>query len=87
MRWLRERPESYSELAEVDWKGRWKKPAGAGVNASESEQPSKGRNGRLFDDEDDDDDEESEESEVEAEAGVQQAGRAPVPKAQAGRAR
>lgn len=63
MRWLRERPESHSELAEVDWKGRWKKSSGTGKNASESDQPSKGRNGRLFDDEDDEDDEESEESE------------------------
>lgn len=64
MRWLRERPESHSELAQVDWKGRWKKTSGS-KNASESDQPAKSRNGRLFDDEDEDDDDESEESEEE----------------------
>lgn len=71
MRWLRERPERYEELEQVDWKGRWKDgPGAAGVGEADTPQP-KGRNGRLFDD--DDDDEEVQESEEEEEDAPPQA--------------
>jgi casein kinase II subunit beta len=62
MRWLRERPERYDELDDVDWKGRWKKGKGA-VGEDEEGIKAEGRNGRLFDDDDDDDEEEEEEEE------------------------
>lgn len=68
MRWLRERPERYDELQQVDWKGRWKDgsgPQGAGEGETA---PKEARNGRLFDDEDDEDGEEEEEEEEDAAA-------------------
>lgn len=64
MRWLRERPEKYDELDEVDWKGRWKKGKGTDAGDGDAEGiRSEGRNGRLFDDDDDDEEEEDEEEE------------------------
>ncbi|BEI80516.1 hypothetical protein CcaverHIS002_0110450 [Cutaneotrichosporon cavernicola] len=62
MRWLRERPERYDELEDVDWKGRWKKGKGTAADDEEG-MKAEGRNGRLFDDDDDEDDEEEEEEE------------------------
>lgn len=67
MRWLRERPERYEELDDVDWKGRWKKGKGSAAAEDEAEGiKTEGRNGRLFDDETDDDEEEEEEEEEDA---------------------
>ncbi|KAL1413329.1 casein kinase 2 regulatory subunit [Vanrija albida] len=64
MRWLRERPERYEELDEVDHRGRWKDGAAAQGGSGDAETaPTEARNGRLFDDEDDEDAEEEEEEE------------------------
>ncbi|GMK57634.1 hypothetical protein CspeluHIS016_0404680 [Cutaneotrichosporon spelunceum] len=67
MRWLRERPERYDELEDVDWKGRWKKGKGAAADDEEGIK-AEGRNGRLFEDDDDEDEGEDEEEEEEAAA-------------------
>jgi casein kinase II subunit beta len=72
MRWLRERPERYEELDQVDAKGRFIDAVADGV--VEGEATSKeGRNGRLFDDDDDEaEDDDDEEEEEDAAAGQQQ---------------
>jgi casein kinase II subunit beta len=74
MKWLRERPERWEELDEVDWKGKFKGAEGAGTGdddkmvVEDKEKPSAGGSGsgkgRLFDeDEEEEDDEEEEEEE------------------------
>jgi casein kinase II subunit beta len=72
MKWLRERPERYSDLDLVDNKGRWKDAEGGGSGAAGGEDAGgKGepKRGALFDDEDDgEDDDEEEEEEDDAKA-------------------
>lgn len=78
MRWLRERPERWDELAGVDWRGRWKAGAGGGTGPGgggrgEGMEVENKEKGRLFDDDDNDkeEDEEEEEEEEEGQGGAQ----------------
>ncbi len=69
MAWLRERPDAYSELDKVDWKGRWigdDGASGSGTGGMDDEQGTKKDESELFDDDEDEDESESEEEEEDA---------------------
>ncbi|KAK8854487.1 hypothetical protein IAR55_003225 [Kwoniella newhampshirensis] len=69
MKWMRERPERWDELDNVDWKGRWKDGSTTGDKGMEDEdedmQQGEVKRGALFDDEDEAEEDEEEEEEEE----------------------
>jgi len=76
MKWLRERPVHYSELDDVDWRGRWKNdPEGRRDMAMDVEgRAAQKEKGRLFDDDDELDEEGEDEEEEDEGAAVRATG-------------